>query len=575
MLSKIERKIRLKVSRKLSIVAIGLFLVVGTITSYDIIQKHRSSETVKMAQTKQSNLVDRLTSATGSTIHVLNYSDLAIEKMADVYQLSTQEKIQEQLLQLIESQTATFTQPLIVSNPFLTNTTGLYLAFSTDEAVKISYRIDAQGYPSFEKNLKQNEEYATSHQYQIIGCIPNVDNLITLTATTQDGQQQQMQFHYTPPKLSTTSEMNYQLSKQESDESLSEGLFAVIGNQAGEKATYLVDNDGYIRAEMPIVNYNSMRLVFNDQQEMFMAVSDSKIVKLNALGQVKQVIDLANTDYLMHHDYILNDKNQLIALATSKTAKKQAGYVEDRIITIDLSTQEVTEIANFEELLPDLYQKATGIEEHSNNKGYLDPVHINSLQLADNQQLLVSSRETSTILALKPDEQGIYQVEYMMGDEAIWQGVGECGQLLLEKEGSFTSQYGQHSITYETAEDLSAGQYYLSLFNNNSTIMDSRIDISLTEIADKTAGKTSKYMKYLVDEKTNSYKLVESFDVPYSAYVSSVQNYQNHIIVDSGQQATFAEYTNSGKLIQRFTQKTDTKYLYRVYKYDFKNYYFE
>lgn len=546
-------------SRKLSIVAIGLFLVVGTITSYDIIQKHRSSETVKMAQTTQSNLVDRLTSATGSTIHVLNYSDLAIEKMADVYQLSTQEKIQEQLLQLIESQTPTFTQPLIVSNPFLTNTTGLYLAFSTDEAVKISYRIDAQGYPSFEKNLKQNEEYATSHQYQIIGCIPNVDNLITLTATTQDGQQQQMQFHYTPPKLSTTSEMNYQLSKQESDESLSEGLFAVIGNQAGEKATYLVDNDGYIRAEMPIVNYNSMRLVFNDQQEMFMAVSDSKIVKLNALGQVKQVLDLANTDYLLHHDYILNDKNQLIALATSKTAKKQAGYVEDRIITIDLSTQEVTEIANFEELLPDLYQKATGIEEHSNNKGYLDPVHINSLQLTDNQQLLVSSRETSTILALKPDEQGIYQVEYMMGDEAIWQGVGECGQLLLEKEGSFTSQYGQHSITYETAEDLSAGQYYLSFFNNNSTIMDSRIDISLAEIADKTAGKTSKYMKYLVDEKTNSYKLVESFDVPYSAYVSSIQNYQNHIIVDSGQQATFAEYTSSGKMIQRFTQKNGYK----------------
>lgn len=562
-------------SRKLSIVVISLFLVVGTITSYDIIQKHRSSETVKIAQTTQNNLVNRLTSATGSTIHILNYSDLAIEKMADVYQLSTQEKIQEQLLQLIESQTATFTQPLIVSNPFLTNTTGLYLAFSTDEAVKISYRIDAQGYPSFEKNLKQNEEYATSHQYQIIGCIPNVDNLITLTATTQDGQQQQMQFHYTPPKLSTTSEMNYQLSKQESDESLSEGLFAVIGNQAGEKVTYLVDNDGYIRAEMPIVNYNSMRLVFNNQQEMFMAVSDSKIVKLNALGQVKQVLDLANTDYLLHHDYILNDKNQLIALATSKTAKKQAGYVEDRIITIDLSTQEVTEIANFEELLPDLYQKATGIEEHSNNKGYLDPVHINSLQLTDNQQPLVSSRETSTILVLKPDEQGIYQVEYMMGDEAIWQGVGECGQLLLEKEGSFTSQYGQHSITYETAEDLSAGQYYLSFFNNNSTIMDSRIDISLAKIADKTAGKTSKYMKYLVDEKTNSYKLVESFDVPYSAYVSSVQNYQNHIIVDSGQQATFAEYTSSGKMIQRFTQKTDTKYLYRVYKYDFKNYYFD
>lgn len=124
---------------------------------------------------------------------------------------------------------------------------------------------------------------------------------------------------------------------------------------------------------------------------------------------------------------------------------------------------------------------------------------------------MVSSRETSTILALKPDEQGIYQVEYMMGDKAIWQGVGEYGQLLLEKEGSFTSQYGQHSITHETAEDLSVGQYYLSFFNNNSTIMDSRTDISLVEIADETAGKTSKYMKYLVDEKTNSYKFGGEF----------------------------------------------------------------
>ncbi|HJF20404.1 MAG TPA: aryl-sulfate sulfotransferase [Enterococcus columbae] len=554
----------------------GLVMVILLIPAFIYLTKSESS-TQQIAQTTQTNYTQQLVSTKGDNIQALDYSDLNIDSVNQIYNVATQEKIQNKLLQLTESTQASFSQPLIVSNPYLTNTTGLYIAFFTDEPVKISYEIKTDNLSTYENELyNSNGEYSTTHQYQLIGSIANQDNLITLYATNQSGEQSTYQFHYTPPKLATIDQISYETTDGQSTGELSDGLYAVIGNKADDsRATYLVDNDGYIRAEIPIINYNSMRLTFNNQQEMYFALSTTKIAKVNRLGQVLQVIDLSETDYLLHHDYILTDDNQIIALATSKSAKKAEGLVEDRIIKIDLNNnQQVSEIANFKELLPDLYNVATDLEEHSNNKGLWDPVHLNSIQQTEDGQLIISSRETSTIIKLKRNEQENYNVEYLIGDTNIWKQIGDTGELLLEKVGNFTSQFGQHSITYETSDQLADGQYYLYFFNNNSTIMDSRSDFSLAKIADKTAGKQSKYMKYLVDENTKTYQLVQSFDVPYSAYVSSVQQFNNNIIVDSGQQSVFAEYDANGSLIRSFGHPVATQYLYRVFKYDFKQFYF-
>ena len=45
-----------------------------------------------------------------------------------------------------------------------------------------------------------------------------------------------------------------------------------------------------------------------------------------------------------------------------------------------------------------------------------------------------------------------------------------------------------------------------------------------------TEGTTSYYYQYLVDENEGTYTLVNSFEVPFSAYVSSAQNLGNHIV---------------------------------------------
>lgn len=46
-------------------------------------------------------------------------------------------------------------------------------------------------------------------------------------------------------------------------------------------------------------------------------------------------------------------------------------------------------------------------------------------------------------------------------------------------------------------------------------------------------GEESYYYKYKVNENNGTYSLIQSFKVPYSAYVSSAQEYKGNIIIDS------------------------------------------
>ena len=80
--------------------------------------------------------------------------------------------------------------------------------------------------------------------------------------------------------------------------------------------------------------------------------------------------------------------------------------------------------------------------------------------------------------------------------------------------------------------------------------------------------------QYLVDENEGTYTLVNSFEVPFSAYVSSAQNLGDHIIVDSGIAGLLSIYDMDGNLEQQFSIKKNDRFIYRIYYYDYKGYYF-
>ena len=89
-------------------------------------------------------------------------------------------------------------------------------------------------------------------------------------------------------------------------------------------------------------------------------------------------------------------------------------------------------------------------------------IHVNSIELVDEDSVLLSSRETSTIIKID----NIYDestIDYMIGSPNFWEGSG-YEDLLLTQVGEFSLQAGQHALTVETDDSLSDGQYYVTLF---------------------------------------------------------------------------------------------------------------
>ena len=357
----------------------------------------------------------------------------------------------------------------------------------------------------------------------------------------------------------------------ESEEKLSNGLYAVLGNDSNK--TYflcLYDNDGVIRSEIPLTGYRADRLLFQDDL-LYMSVGMNQIIALNRLGQVERVYSLGN--YEMHHDYVFGKDGTLLVLAT----EKDADTVEDLVLSLDLETGDVEKLIDLKDLFGS-YMELTTLPE---DQDQLDWMHINSLQYdEETESVLLSSRETSTIIKLND----IYEnatIDYLIGAESFWEGT-EFQDQLLTKIGDFTLQSGQYSITLVKDEKLSDEEYYIYLYNNNYGVSTTKPDYNWVEnypgIGTEREVKeedtiTSQYYKYLVNEKERTFELVDQFQVDYSGIVSSVQDINGNTVVDSGMTSTFTEYDPDHQLIAKFNVLNDNL-IYRVYKYDFMNYWF-
>ena len=562
----------------LIMVVIGAVLVTAAVGGYyyyqsQITETDSSEETVKWD-------LSRLTSSTGGNIQVLDYSDLNLSSVSDIYNVSNQEAIEAKVEALKSDTHYSLDAPLLISDPYLTNTTGLYVYFSTDEAVQISYTISAEGYEDYTAvAYNAAGTYATEHEFQLIGSVAGVENTITLTAKTETGTESTYKFTYTPNELQSVTSNAYDTEDGDSTEKLTDGLYAIIGNQASDvRSTLYVDNNGIVRGEVPIIYYNSMRLNITSDNQMYLGISSGAIAKITNLGQVTQVIDVASQGYSLHHDFVLDNEGNILALATSTEKETDDNYVEDQIVKIDTTTGNITTVLDMESLLPELYEVATDLEEHSNDAGKYDPIHLNTIQMIDNDTIIVSSRETSTIIKIENLTTNP-TISYMISDESVWDGVGDYSNLLLNQVGNFLNSAGQHTVTYETDDSLEEGQYYLYMFDNNYEMMDSRQDFDWsayksTDYDVTVEDDVSMYYKYLVDENEGSYELVESFEVPYSAYVSSAQEYKENIIMAPGRKNMFIEYDSKGNAIRTFTYTGDSFLTYRTFKYDFKDFYF-
>ena len=486
------------------------------------------------------------------------------EKIKKTYNAEEQQKIADELEKKKESQEYTLSNMLIEYNPFGTNTQSLYVYFETDSAVKVSYTIHVKedDIADFSRNVYQDEEYQKEHEFQVIGLIPDTENTITFYITNEDGSTDTKEIVYEMGSLYGEEAVQLDTDVKQSADKLEDGLYVVLGNDS--TSMYYYDNNGVLRGEVPLLGYRSHRLIF-DENSMYYSISEKKMAQVNRLGQVTKVYDLGN--YKLHHDYVFDENGNMLILATDTTQDS----VEDIVLKLDVNSGEVTEVLDLGDLFGEY--KKTCVKNSSDE---LDWMHINTIQYIGNGSVLLSSRETSTIIKVDNIYDGPV-VSYMIGEKDFWKDTSYVS-LLLNKKGDFTIQGGQHTITYETDESLADGQYYLYMFDNNIGISETRPDYDWSSIGLKVSsavdGKNSKYYKYLVDENEGTFELVDSFKVPYSGYVSSAQETGDNVLVDSGLKGTFTEYDADHKAI--VTYKMDyEKFIYRVFKYKFDGFYFE
>lgn len=484
-----------------------------------------------------------------------------------VYNVEDQQAIADRLDDEKKSQEYTFDNMLIEYNPFGTNTQSLYVYFNTDEAVSISYNIhvDDEEIDDFRRGVWQENTYTTEHEFQVIGLIPDMENTITFFMTREDGSTDTKEIVYEMGSLLGTEEVVLDSEFQKDTQELEDGLYVVLGNDSDAlDFMYYYDNQGVLRGEIPIIGYRSHRLLF-DENSVYFSISETELAQMNRLGQVTNVYDLGN--YKLRHDYVFDDNGNMLILGTDTTQDS----VEDIVLRLDVESGAVTEVLDLGDLFGDFKEEC-----QKNLDGELDWMHINTIQWMGNGSVLLSSRETSSIIKIDSLYDGP-SVSYIIGDQSVWEGT-EYENLVFTRQGDFTIQGGQHTITYVEDPGLAEGQYYLYMFNNNIGISETRPDfdwsaLGLTESSAED-GDTSYYYKYLVDENAGTFSLEDSFEVPYSGYVSSAQDLGGNTVIDSGIPGIFAEYDKDHELIAQYTMETE-KFIYRVYKYDFQGFYFQ
>lgn len=502
------------------------------------------------------------------SVNLTDVQKQTIQEIKDTYQVESQQKIAEELEKKKKDGDYTVKNMLIEKNPFGTNAQSLYVYFCTEDPVSVSYKVAAEDKKigEFSANVWQEEEYQTEHEFQIVGLVPEMENKITFFMTREDGSTDKKEIVIEMESVLGDEDVRLEKATKESKETeskLENGLYVVFGNEkSAPDFMYYYDNEGVLRGEIPLLGGRSQRLIFEDGF-MYYSISDTKMVQMNRLGQITNIYDLGT--YRLHHDYVFDENGNLLILATDSSKDS----LEDIVLKLDVKSGAVTEVLDLGKIFPEYKAMC-----QRNEEGKLDWMQINSIQWAGDGALILSSRETSSIIKLV----SIYDnptVAYIIGEPQIWNGT-PYENLVLKKDGEFTTQGGQSSVFYAKDKELEEGQYYLYLFNNDTGVSRSRPDLDWSQMGileEQKKEAKSYYYKYLVDENSGTFSLKESFELPVSEYGGSVQKTGENVVYASGDSGSFGEYDKDHQLIGGYQMGSDTL-IYRVYKYDFEGFYF-
>lgn len=493
-----------------------------------------------------------------------------VHEAKKIYSDEYQAETDSQLADWKEDDSYSVESPLLVWNPYGTNTGSCYYYAQTTTDSYVVCEVTPQRGSVIKNRLKNDSAggLTKEHEYLITGLATGQKNQITLSF--YDGSDQLIQEKSYSVTLKEDAEIPTitKVEKGESKAELTEGLFAIMGHDKSKaKNIYYFDNEGISRGKTPLDKYRTDRILTIDGNMVY-SYSLSDIAFVNRLGKVVKKLNLGK--YKLHHDFMYDEDKKVILCLVNDGDKDT---IEDVLISVNVETGEVKNLVDFEVLLQDMRDRSVQRKGGKNTYGgtELDWLHLNSLDMLNDKDAVFSSREESAIIKIN----NIYEnpsIDYIIHKGSLYKGT-KYEKLLLKPEGKIVGPAGQHTITVEHDDSLKENQYYLFFYDNNfgsaKTLPD--FDWSLYPgVGTYKEGTASYFTKFLVDENKGTYKMVQQFAVPYSSVVSGVNYFGDNITFSSGMDHTYGEYDKEGKMICTYTYEAE-RYAYRVIKYNFED----
>lgn len=511
-------------------------------------------------------------------IEIIELNDIG--KNGEIDLVKNHTLISENIEAMKKSKKYLFPELLVIKNPYNINTTGLYIYFETLNPSYIEYEIDTidSNRNKISKKLYNEQEFTNIHEYQIVGIVPGEKNKISITVVDNKGVRRSISFIYDAPDIYSKSYQGVYVKKGDSKFNPIDGFYVL---PTREGYSLLLDDYGNIRGEL---STRFIQFKIKDRY-LYTINNNNEILKINHLGRIEKNYKTDKFSY--HHDFTIFD-DDLLVLATNNKISTIENRINDSIVKIDINNGEIEEIIDFNTLLPELYNISKGVVSHNvlSGKGKRDVIHPNTIDVDRDGNILISSRETSSIIKINMIE-GVPKLGYIISSPEVWENIGGYSEKIFNKIGISKHFSGQHSTYIKEDKNLEEGQYYISIFDNNSAIMESRPNFAWNSFKDsyivpKKIDKNtfvpnnvySYFLKYLVDENEKTYKLVDSFKLPFSFFQSSVQDIENHIIYNSSFKGEFGEYDINRDLVRSFVLANNT-HPYRVEKIIFKDYWFK
>ena len=580
--------------KKIIIILIVVVILAAIYPVYKLIVGMKMSEETAVRDSWEMETGELIRDLSGSRISVheadsessieifeLVPDDVSNEKFT-IYNTAVQDRLEDALTELKSEGAYTIDAPLAVWNPYGTGSNGLYIYFEGPEGSLAEYTVHTENEEIPDFSAVANAGEGAEKEFLIIGLVPG--ETCSVTVELKDGKGEAIgSTDFTVEVPETLSGYPTRLEHTEGSSSkaeLTDGLFYTLGTQGYYGYMFFFDNDGVMRYEMLLDGFKADRILKAEDEsgDIYCCVAADRIGRINRLGKAVRIYKTGG--HALHHDFTYGAEGKLIALATK--SNNIDDRVMDRVIEIDLVTGNVKEVLDLKNIFQRYYRNTEKISDTDTffwQAGTRDWIHLNTIDYTEDGGVILSSRETSTIIKIN-DIDGKPSLGYLIGDRAFWEGTPYADSV-LDKDGEFTGQYGQHTVDAVYDGSLPEGQYYIMMYNNNfycngtrkddyEPVLDERVSTDLMVSDDKFS-----YLDiYLVDENAGTYSLAFEFEVPYSSIVSSTQYYDGNFVVNSGVSEVFGEYDTDGELIRQYSYESDFQG-YRVMKDTFAGFWFK